>query len=94
MIVCVLVLLALTTSFQNSFARPLNFFDVLTITVGVIPFVISFFILLIDFKVKAQGFRWGKRLTQGGLLYLVFAIITILVVGLQTPPTTTTVPAT
>jgi hypothetical protein len=88
-IVGVLLMLALTTSFESSFGRPLNFFDVIIVAGGVIPFVMSYMILLIDFKVKVQGFRWARRLTHGGLLYLVFAIVFILVGGQDTPPTAT-----
>jgi NADH:ubiquinone oxidoreductase subunit 6 (subunit J) len=81
-------MLALTTSFSSSFGRPLNFFDVFVVAGGVIPFVISYMILTIEFKVKVQGFRWARRLTHAGLLYLVFAILYILVVGQHTPTTT------
>jgi hypothetical protein len=50
------------------------FLDVLIVSIGMLPFVLSCRFLLMEFKNKEHGFRRAKRLTYYGLLGL-FAVI-------------------
>ena len=66
-----LILLTIATSSD----RPLTLLDVIVVSLGIIPFVISCRFLLERFKSEVYGFRMARHLTYYGLLGLVAVIV-------------------
>jgi hypothetical protein len=66
-----LILLTIATSSD----RPLTLLDVIIVSLGILPFVISCRFLLERFKSEEYGFRMARHLTYYGLLGLVAVIV-------------------
>ncbi|HKH85961.1 MAG TPA: hypothetical protein VKA40_05370 [Nitrososphaera sp.] len=66
-----LILLTIATSSD----RPLTLLDVIIVSLGILPFVISCRFLLERSKSEEYGFRMARHLTYYGLLGLVAVIV-------------------
>ncbi len=74
MIAGVLIFLAITISSD----RPFTLLDIIIVSAGIFPFILSYMYLLQDSMSNEYRFRMAKRITRYGLFGLVAAIILFL----------------
>ena len=70
----VLILLTIAASAVASSDIPFTLTDVIIVSAGTIPFVVSCIFLLEEYSKKEHGFRLAKRITYFGMIFLVGVI--------------------
>ena len=85
----VLIFLTLTISFASSFGRQLDYYGIITVAMGMIPFIFSSYWLLESFQSDEHRLRLAKTCTRLGLMYLFAAILYFLFLSANIAPPAT-----